>query len=45
MTPPATRPALSMARLIGLMGDTRGDLEHLLIVSQTMNRTSGEGTT
>lgn len=36
MTPPITRATLATARLIGLVGDTHGDLEHLLIVSQTM---------
>lgn len=36
MTPPITLPTLSTARLIGLVGDTHGDMEHMLIVSETM---------
>lgn len=36
MTSPATGSRLSTAGLIGLLGDTHGDLEHVLIVSQTM---------
>ena len=36
MTVANTAPSLSTTKLIGLLGDTHGDLEHLSIVSQTM---------
>jgi predicted phosphodiesterase len=36
MTHNDSLPDLSTTKLIGLLGDTHGDLEHLLIVSQTM---------